>query len=66
MSATLESVTLESIAKAVADELQLGENEHIKQVIVIVTCEDEPKHEHDWLDDWYEEYVSQHKDEIPF
>lgn len=60
----LDQVTLESIAQAVADELQLSVDESVSvsQVTIAITFD---THRHDWLDDWYEKYASRH-DEVPF
>ena len=61
---TLDQVTLESIAQAVADELRLGASDDVSvsQVTVAVTYEIH-KHDDSWLEDWYEKYS---RENVPF
>lgn len=62
---TLDQVTLESIAQAVADELRLGASDDVSvsQVTVAVTYEIHKHDDDSWLEDWYERYS---RESVPF
>ena len=62
---TLDQITLESIAQAVADELRLDSNDSISvsQVMVAVTYEIQRQDNDSWLEDWYERYS---RENVPF
>lgn len=56
---TIESVTLQDIASAIADEQQLGDTEllSVSQITVSVTYQvDKQARQDDWIDQWYEEF----------
>lgn len=64
---TIESVTLQDIASAIADELQLSDTEllSVSQITVSVTYQvDRQARQDDWIDQWYEEFKQ--KEVIPF
>lgn len=67
MATTIESTTLKDIAAAIADELQLTDNEvlSVSQVTVSVTYQvDRQPIQDDWMDEWYKEF--QQKEMTPF
>ncbi len=65
--ATIESLKLEDIARAVADELQLTTDDSISisQVTVAVTYS---VNRQDFIDEWYEDYLAKMTEdtEVPF
>lgn len=66
--ATITSSTLQEIAAAVADELQLDTPARvsISEVTIAVTYQVD-HHQRDFIDEWYDEYVCQHGEiEVPF
>lgn len=53
------NISLQDIAAAIADELQLSDAERISvsQVTVSVTYQvDRSNHPSDWMDEWYEDF----------
>lgn len=66
MATTIESTTLKDIAAAIADELQLTDNEmlSVSQVTVSVTYQVDRQPKDDWMDEWYEEF--RRKEVTPF
>lgn len=59
--------TVQDIAAAIADELQLSSTEllSVTQVTVSVTYQvDRESRPRDWMDEWYEEYRK--KEVVPF
>lgn len=64
--ATITSSTLQDIARAVADELQLDNFDRsisVREITVAVTYQvTQP----DIVDTWYDEYLRQHGEEEPF
>ena len=59
--------TVQDIAAAVADELQLSSAEllSVTQVTVSITYKvDRESHPDDWMDEWYEEYCK--REVVPF
>lgn len=61
--------TIDSIAAAIADQLQLTDTElvSVSQVTVSITYKidrQENQEENDWLDKWYEDYTN--REIIPF
>lgn len=60
-------ISLKDIAAAIADELQLSDNEllSVSQVTVSVTYQvDRQGKQDDWMDEWYEEF--RQRDMVPF
>lgn len=66
MSTIIESATLKDIAAAIADELELTNNERlsVSQVTVSVTYQVDKQLKGDWMDEWYEEF--KRKEMTPF
>lgn len=64
--ATITSSTLQDIARAVADELQLDNFDRsisVREITIAVTYQvTQP----DIVDTWYDEYLRQHGEEEPF
>lgn len=58
-------ISLNDIAAAIADELQLSDTEllSVTQVTVSVTYQVD-RHESDWMDEWYREFKQ--RDIVPF
>lgn len=61
--------TIDSIAAAIADQLQLSDTElvSVSQVTVSITYKidrQENKEDSDWIDQWYQEYTD--REIIPF
>ena len=65
---TIESVTLQDIMSAIADELQLNNTEllSVSQITVSVTyqVDRQARQEDDWVDQWYKEFKQ--REMIPF
>lgn len=53
------NISLNDIAAAIADELQLSDAERISvsQVTVAVTYQIDSSHQPDWMEEWYQEYL---------
>lgn len=53
------NISLQDIAAAIADELQLSDAERVSvsQVTVSVTYQVDRSHKSDWMDEWYERYL---------
>lgn len=64
--ATIENFGLQDIAKAVADELGLDSHDSvtINQVTVSVTYSVD--HKTDFIDDWYESYLTRQNEDVEF
>lgn len=62
----MTGISLDDIAAAIADELQLSDREllSVTQVTVSVTYQVDRQTKQDWMDEWYEEYKK--RDIVPF
>lgn len=62
----MTGISLDDIAAAIADELQLSDKEllSVTQVTVSVTYQVDRQTKQDWMDEWYEEYKK--RDIVPF
>ena len=64
----MSSISLDDIAAAIADELQLSDAERVSvsQVTVAVTYQVDRTdvHQHDWMDEWYQQYLE--RELVPF
>lgn len=61
------NISLNDIAAAIADELQLSDTEllSVSQVTVSVTYQvDRQTKQDDWMDEWYEDYLK--REVVPF
>jgi hypothetical protein len=58
-------ISLDDIAAAIADELQLDDAEllSVSQITVSVTYQVD-RHKTDWMDEWYDEFAS--RELVPF
>jgi len=64
--AQVTGISLDDIAAAIADELQLDDAEllSVSQVTVSVTYKVDRQAEDDWLDKWYNEFMD--RELVPF